>query len=114
MINDIARFFVTYLSLQGRLVMKEWSGTIYSAGSVEFDALLGSPNGAGIAHLLIEHNKGLCHKTVDMVTVFRKKWDAVLPFHIMDVDRADAEPFRKSDSYNFVALVGMVYDSRDR
>ncbi|KAH6858863.1 hypothetical protein BKA58DRAFT_444049 [Alternaria rosae] len=89
--DDVTRFVLTYLSLQGRFALKEWRGTTYSAGSVEFNALLGSPNGAGVAYLLIQHKKGLGHKTVDKVTVFKKKWDTMLLFHITDVDSADVE-----------------------
>ena len=90
-LNDVTRFAVTYLMLQGRLVVKEWPGTTYNAGSVEFNALLGSPNGSGVAYLLIQHRKGLGHKTVDKVTIFKEKWDIMLLFHITDVGGDDAE-----------------------
>ncbi|CAN9084245.1 unnamed protein product [Alternaria alternata] len=65
----------------------EWPGTTYYPGSNEFNALLGSPNGQGVAHMLIQHRKQLGHKTVEKVIVFfiacRGK---MLLFHLQDVE----------------------------
>ena len=52
--------------------LKAWPGKTYKSDTEEYKALLGTPNGLGVAWLLIQH-KGLHqlgHKAVDSVTVF--------------------------------------------
>jgi hypothetical protein len=87
-LNDLTRFVIEYLGLQSKLVLKGWPGKTYNAGSVEFNALLGSPNGSGVAYLLAQHKKQLGHKTVDKVTVFKKMYEIMLLFDITDVEVA--------------------------
>jgi hypothetical protein len=87
-INHDTRFVVNFLGLQSGLIVSEWPGRTYRAGSPEFSALLGSPNGSGVAYLLIQHKRQLGHKTVDRVTIFRKKWDTMLLFYVTDVEGA--------------------------
>lgn len=50
--------------------LMQWPGTTYSIYSKEGQALLGTPNGHGVAFLLIQHKRQLGHKVVDSVTVF--------------------------------------------
>lgn len=63
----------------------DWPGTTYDAGSTEGQALIGTPNGSGIAYLLIQHKAGLGHKTIDAITVFDWDEDLMMLFHIKDV-----------------------------
>ena len=57
-----------------------------------FRALLGTPNGAGGAHLLTQHKRRLGHKTMVRVTVLQHNWPPLpdLVFEVQDV------PFPKS------------------
>ena len=48
-----------------------WPGTEFEPQSDEFKAILGSPNGAGVAWFLIDHKAQLGMKTVSKITVFR-------------------------------------------
>ncbi|KAF2787673.1 hypothetical protein K505DRAFT_342750 [Melanomma pulvis-pyrius CBS 109.77] len=63
-----------------------WPGTTYSIDSKEGQALLGTPNGRGVAFLLIQHKRQLGHKVVDGVTVFIEGLTTPsLLFYIRDV-----------------------------
>ena len=69
-----------------------WPGIDFAADSMRAQALLGTPNGHGVAWLLIEHKdkKLLGHKTVNKVTLFFTDNDErgsqpSLLFHIEDV-----------------------------
>jgi hypothetical protein len=88
-LNDLTRFVVEYLGLQSKLVLTGWPGTTYNTGSVEFNALLGSPNGSGVAYLLAQHKTQLGHKTIDKITVFKKTYEIMLLFDITDVEGSD-------------------------
>jgi hypothetical protein len=48
------------------------SGITWHMQTPEGQALLGTPNGSGVAGLLAQHNAELGHKTVESVTLF---WD---------------------------------------
>ncbi|KAF1920756.1 hypothetical protein BDU57DRAFT_429785, partial [Ampelomyces quisqualis] len=62
-----------------------WPGHSYDAGSQEGQALLGTPNGSSVAHMLIQHKHELGHKTIEKVTVFYREKSLMLLFHIVDV-----------------------------
>jgi hypothetical protein len=84
-LNDLTAFAMTFMSSHNGLVLADWPGITYDAGSDEFNALLGSPNGRGVAYLLIQHQKQLGHKTVENITVFRRQLEVMLLFKIHDV-----------------------------
>ena len=48
------------------------SVTVLNAGTDAFLALLGTPNGVGGVHLLMEHKRSLGYKTITKAIVFRK------------------------------------------
>jgi hypothetical protein len=60
-------------------------GRTFRPNSQEYYALLGSPNGFGIAWLLIQHKAQLGVKTVSEITVFGADSDASLYFKIDSV-----------------------------
>jgi hypothetical protein len=62
-----------------------WPGLSYEASSDEGQALLRSPNGLGVAMLLIQHKKQLGHKTVEKIMVFHKNNTLMMLFRIVDV-----------------------------
>lgn len=48
----------------------QWPGIEYKADTAEGQALLGTPNGSGVAYMLIQHRQALGHKKVDKITIF--------------------------------------------
>lgn len=64
----------------------EWPGVTFDTRSLEGQALIGTPNGVGVAYLLIQHKRKLGHKMISAVTIFHPKgYSWVLLFHIVDV-----------------------------
>jgi hypothetical protein len=70
----------------------KWTGVDFAADSKQAQALLGTPNGYGVAWLLIQHKdkKLLGHKTVEKVTLFytdreKRLSQPSLLFHLKDV-----------------------------
>lgn len=61
-------------------------------------ALLGSPNGRGVAMMLIQHKKTMGVKVVDKIAVFGKGADVSLMFYIKDVVEESVEELKKTDS----------------
>ena len=51
--------------------ISQWPGQDFGRSTKAFKALLGSPNGSGVAWLLINHKEQLGKKTVWKITVFR-------------------------------------------
>ncbi|EDU43951.1 conserved hypothetical protein [Pyrenophora tritici-repentis Pt-1C-BFP] len=47
-----------------------WPGISFDADSEQAHALLGTPNGSGVAWLLVQHKRQLGHKVVKKVTLF--------------------------------------------
>jgi hypothetical protein len=48
----------------------KWPGIDFAPGSDEFAALIASPNGVGIAYLLLQHREQMGQKTISSVKVF--------------------------------------------
>ena len=86
-INDGTCFALDFMESHCGFALTQWPGTTYYPGSNEFNALLGSPNGQGVAHMLIQHRKQLGHRAVEKVIIFfiacRGK---MLLFHLQDVE----------------------------
>lgn len=60
----------------------------FNATSLEGQALIGTPNGIGVAYLFIQHKRKLGHKMISAVTIFHPKgYGWMLLFHIVDVVR---------------------------
>jgi hypothetical protein len=51
--------------------LSKWPGVTFSMDTKEGVAILGTPNGWGVAYLLVQHKKQLGNKVVDKVTVFQ-------------------------------------------
>ena len=69
--NDISNPVTKYII--HRAVPNEFeSVTVFDAGTNAFLALLGTPNGVGGVHLLMEHKRALGYKTITRAIVFRK------------------------------------------
>lgn len=65
--NPVTKFIIH------RIVPKDSeSVTVFNAGTNAFLALLGTPNGVGGVHLLMEHKRALGYKTIARAIVFRK------------------------------------------
>lgn len=54
----------------GRSTYDAWPGVTFDIDSEEGKAILGTPNGAGTAWLLIQHRRELGHRKIEKVTVF--------------------------------------------
>ncbi|PSN75359.1 hypothetical protein BS50DRAFT_616031 [Corynespora cassiicola Philippines] len=67
-----------------------WPGVTFRTDSLEGRALLGTPNGAGVAWLLAQHREQLGWRVVDQVTVFQLDWLE----EDEDPDDPDEERFR--------------------
>ena len=70
--------------------IQHWPGTSFTRSSKEFKALLGSPNGSGVAWLLINHKMQLGKKTIAKITVFRhdgaaEDADPTMLFYLKDI-----------------------------
>ncbi|KAF1834133.1 hypothetical protein BDW02DRAFT_499116 [Decorospora gaudefroyi] len=65
-----------------------WPGINFPMETEEAKALLGTPNGAGIAWLLAQHKKELGHKTVETVRLWYSKYVGTpnLLFHLKNVE----------------------------
>ncbi|KAH4817075.1 hypothetical protein HBH61_056070 [Parastagonospora nodorum] len=94
--NDSANYMIEALNFANGDETVEWPGTTYDGASEEGQASLGTPNGSGVAWLLIQHKEFLGHKIVDKITIFHKNLDMMLLFHIADVEAegGSAEAYR--------------------
>jgi hypothetical protein len=54
----------------GEKALPRWPGVIFTMNSEEGMALLGTPNGSGVAWLLAQHKKELGHKCVEKVRLW--------------------------------------------
>ncbi|KAH7400637.1 hypothetical protein DE146DRAFT_781153 [Phaeosphaeria sp. MPI-PUGE-AT-0046c] len=68
-----------------------WPGITFKTDTAEGEALLGTPNGSGVAYMLIEHGEALGHKQVERIFVFDHDGLLMLLFHIVDVERKNSE-----------------------
>ena len=48
----------------------EWPGHVFKLPSNAYTALLGTPHGKGVVHLIMQHSSGLRGKDIESVTVF--------------------------------------------
>ncbi|OAL00365.1 hypothetical protein IQ06DRAFT_305317 [Phaeosphaeriaceae sp. SRC1lsM3a] len=82
---DVANEIIPGYSEQG----SSWLGVTYLATSREGQTLIGTPNGSGVAYLLIQHKHQLGRKVIGAVTVFRPVgYGLMMLFHVVDVDNA--------------------------
>ncbi|KAF2092902.1 hypothetical protein NA57DRAFT_81833 [Rhizodiscina lignyota] len=58
---------------------KAWPGTTYKPDTDEFNALLGTPLGSGVAWFLIQHKEALNTKTIQHIIVFHDDTDEKQP-----------------------------------
>lgn len=64
-----------------------WPGHVYAADSEDGLALLGTPNSP--TYLLIQHKKGLGHRVVDTITVFKYETKLMMLFHVTEVPQEE-------------------------
>ncbi|KAH7400638.1 hypothetical protein DE146DRAFT_755098 [Phaeosphaeria sp. MPI-PUGE-AT-0046c] len=82
-----------------------WPGVTYLATSEEGHALIGTPNGSGVAYLLIQHKSKLGHKIIESITVFTSEgYRLMLLFHIVGVDDTQCD----EDDYGLRLLFRIV------
>ena len=63
-----------------------WPGKTFSTDDDEGKALVGCPNGYGLAYMLAQHQSALGKKTIDSVVVFKDKYGEMsLAFHVRDM-----------------------------
>lgn len=82
--NADTRSVIDVINQRNGTSVLERPGTTYSADSPDGNALIGTPNGSGVAYLLIQHKEQLGHKIICSVTVFRHSWSLMLLLHIHD------------------------------
>ncbi|KAF2013589.1 hypothetical protein BU24DRAFT_464355 [Aaosphaeria arxii CBS 175.79] len=75
-------------------VLQKWPGVTFDMSTREGRAILGSPNGAGVAFLLSQHKEQLGNKTITKVVVFQDEGDAKsrppsLLFYVDDTEAID-------------------------
>jgi hypothetical protein len=58
------------ISKHGQFTYDKWPGVTFSMESEEGKAILGTPNGCGVAFMLIQHGKALGEKRIEKVTLF--------------------------------------------
>jgi hypothetical protein len=83
--NEATNFVVDSINAANGTEMAAWPGVAYDAESEEGRALLGTPNGSGVAFMLIQHKEQLGRKKIGKVTVFRKVRAVMILFHVIDV-----------------------------
>lgn len=64
-----------------------WPGRTYSTDTAEGQALLGTPNGCGVAYMLIQHRQELGHRKVGAITIFDFMGEMMMLFRIVDVEK---------------------------
>ncbi|CAN9216217.1 unnamed protein product [Alternaria alternata] len=89
--NDLTNQIIASCLRDAGAELSEWPGTSFSTTTDQGHALLGSPNGATFAYLLMQHKAQLGQKTITKITVFRPETDddlsfvdASLCFHVAD------------------------------
>jgi hypothetical protein len=70
-INDDTKNIINEALRRTGQSLSEWPGVEFSMTSDEGKAILGTPNGGGVAWFLVDHKKELGVKTVESVTVFK-------------------------------------------
>lgn len=101
--NPAAEAVVQLINSVNDTEVMPWPGTTYETATEEGLALLGTPNGIGVAYLLIQHKANLGHKTIDKITVFRYQHRLMLLFHITQVqgEEVDEQLTDESDDEDY-------------
>jgi hypothetical protein len=76
-----------------------WPGVEFDMATDEGKALLSSPNGAGVAHLLFTHKRHLGRKTISKVTIFaddgkKQPRPPSLVYHIQDAPSLEDKEYK--------------------
>lgn len=58
------------ISKHGTFTFEFWPGITFGMDTEEGKAILGTPNGAGVAWMLVQHRKALGEKRIEKVTLF--------------------------------------------
>lgn len=74
----------------------EWPGKDIAAGSDELALLIASPNGAGVAYLLLQHREQLGRKTISGAKVWLETMGLDILFFIDDLGAQPGSPFQKN------------------
>jgi hypothetical protein len=69
--NVITQEVIKAVMKRTKLELQRWPGVTFGMNSVEGKAILGSPNGLGVAFMLIQHKRQLGNKVVEKVTIFQ-------------------------------------------
>ncbi|KAK3645883.1 Mitochondrial import inner membrane translocase subunit tim8 [Elasticomyces elasticus] len=80
--------------------IEDWPGKTYDMSAAPGTqerriarALLGSPNGVGVAHFLSQHRAELGFKTVEKVQLFNDEGERHMLFHIMNINENDVHGY---------------------
>jgi hypothetical protein len=89
--NDTTREVIWRIFRQERKKTREfthiWPGVVVDANTEEGQALIGTPNGKGVAWLLAQHKRALGRKVIDNITLFcprGEQYPAML-LHVKDL-----------------------------
>lgn len=125
-VNGVSNDVIDHILAKRKEKLKAWPGVKISMTEEDGQALLGTPNGCGIAWLLIQHKEQLGVKVPDAVTIFGsmdgRNWQYNLCFWITDKTDTDTEmsdvlPVKRSANTSMVARpVNMtnIFDTRDQ
>lgn len=69
--NSITQKVIKNAMNRTKQELGKWPGVTFGMDSEEGKAILGSPNGWGVAFMLIQHKRQLGNKVVEKVTVFQ-------------------------------------------
>lgn len=83
--NEITESIVESINAASATEILQWPGRTYDANSLEGQALLGTPNGSGVAFMLYQHKHDLGLKVINKITAFEKDRELMLLFYIVDV-----------------------------
>lgn len=78
-VNSEARKVIDHLDIG------EWPGSIYTPDQDEFKALLATPNGSGVAWLLLQHKDIFGVKTVKTIRVYQNGHSVIMILEIGDL-----------------------------
>ncbi|KAI4255934.1 MAG: hypothetical protein LQ352_002319 [Teloschistes flavicans] len=60
---------------QGEDLSAVWPGLEFKSGTQQFQALMGTPHGKGIAYLILQHRNEMPTKNIESITVFTTSYD---------------------------------------
>ena len=87
--NTQAQWLINRAFQHSKKELSTWPGVEFSMETEEGRAILSSPNGSGVAYLLLTHKRQLCRKTISKVTVFaddgkKQPRPPSLIYHVVD------------------------------